>query len=271
MNILKKALDDLKYNIPGEILRIAFQDNTNWRQAPVSIDSIILNKVIRNRVLIDANLVGGEMVLIPLNDVTVRYLDTYTSVYEIPLEKTFFRNIISLLSVSYLPTLFSGSPMGGGVGMFQPTSVNDVSSASLRMMNSFANLPPVSTAFIELVGDNTVLIRNEMRISQAYVLRCIIGNEENLNNISIRSFQNFSRLCELAVKSYIYNNMIIKLDTAYLQGGQELGAIKSIIEGYSDSEQMYRDYLNEVWRPVAFMNDTQSHIRHIKMMVNPGI
>jgi len=211
------------------------------------------------------------MLLVQLNDIQPLYLDTYTTIYEIPLAKTLYRKIMSVLSVSYMPNLYSSSNMGSGIGMVQPATMNDVSSAALRLSNSFSNLPPISSAQIEIVGENTVLIRNEMRIPQAYVLRCMVANDDELNNINIRSYQNFSRLCELAIKSYIYNTMIIKLDTAYLQGGQELGAVKNYIDGLSDSEEMYRDYLNNVWRATAFMNDRVSYERLLKLQINPGI
>lgn len=271
MNIFKKVINDIQFSIPQEILKIAFQDTNNWRQAPVSIDEMIMMKVLRHRVLIDANLVGGEMTLIPLNDIQPIYLDTYSTVYGIPLTKTLYKKIISVLSVSYMPNIYSNSNMGNGVGMVQPANMNDVSSAAQRLVNSHSNMPPISTAYIELVGENTVLIRNEMRIPQAYILRCILANDDNLNNIHIRSFPNFSKLCQLAVKSYIYNTLIIKIGSVYLQGGQELGYIKDYIDTLSDSEEMYNTYLNEVWRPTAFMNDTHSYTRFLKMMTNPGI
>jgi len=271
MNILRKALDDIKFSIPNEILKIAFQDAYNWRQSPSSIDELMLNKVIRSRVLVDADIVGGQMILVPLDGIVPRYENQFTLVFDIPAERLMHRSIISVLSVSYLPNALTSSQMGAGIGYINPNTMNDVSSAAQRISNSMSNIPPVSNAFIELIGDNVIMIRDELRMSNIYLLRCIVANESNLNNINIRSYGNFSKLCILAVKAYIYNKLIINIDSAYLSGGQELGAVRSYIETLSDSNQMYNDFLNEVWRPTAYMNDTPSYNRLLRMMVNPGI
>lgn len=271
MNILSKALDHIKMTIPVEVLRVAFQDDLqNWRQAPVGIDEMIMDKVIRPRVLIDANLVGGSQVLISLEGLVPKYGDYYSAVYEVPMERTSYRHIISVLSVNYLPFVASG--MRGAMGGMMPaTNSNDIAMAGSRLMDSHSSIPAVSTANCELIGANTVLIRDQFRMASTYILRCIIGNEENLNNISQRSYLSFATLCQLAVKSFIYNRMIIRMDQAYLAGGQELGAFKNYVESLSDMEEMYQTYLRETWSGTAFMNDQLSHDRFIKLQISPGI
>lgn len=265
-------MDDLKYRIPIELLRIAFKDNLqNWRKAPVSLDEQILLKIIRPRVLIDANLVGGQTVVVSLESLSPKHIDTYTVIYEIPAELVMYRDIMSVLSIGYLPMSSAYGSMGAGQGTVNPTSMNDVMSAAQRMGDSLSNIPNVSNATVELIGYNTVLVRDQQRVTNSYQLRCVIANDDNMNNISQRSYLSFGKLCELAVKSYIYNKLIVAIDDAYLSGGQELGSIKTIIESYSDSEQMYNDYLNEVWRPTAFMNSTIDYSRFIKLQISPGL
>ena len=94
---------------------------------------------------------------------------------------------------------------------------------------------------------------------------------ENLNNISPRSWEAFAKLCVLAVKAFIYNELLIEIDQAYLQGGQELGAFKNYVDGLSDANDMYLTHLKEVWMVTAVMNDVHAHTRIIKLMVNPAV
>jgi hypothetical protein len=272
MNILTKALDNIKFSIPYEVLRAVFRDDVaNWRQAPVSLDTIIMNKVIKPRVLVDANLVGGTQAVIPLDGLNCTYVDNYSFMYVIPPERCTNREIVSVLSVGYLP--YAGAFGFGGINQVMPSmgTMNDFAQAGQQLMDSHSNMPSISTATAELVGYNTVLIRDSQRITASYTLRCILANDSNLNNINPRSHIAFANLCVLAVKSFIYNTMIIKMDQAYLSGGQELGAFKNYVESLSDSEEMYNTYLRETWRVTAFHNDQASFERFIRIQISPGL
>ena len=65
--------------------------------------------------------------------------------------------------------------------------------------------------------------------------------------------------------------MIIKIDQAYLTGGQELGAFKNYVENLSDAEENYQTYLKEVMQKVFFMNDSSNYNRFIALQMNPSI
>lgn len=272
MSILAKALNDIKFSIPFEVLRVAFKDDlANWRNAPVSLDTQIMDKVIKPRVLIDCDLVGGAQAIVPLDGLPAKYVDNFSFIYEIPPDRVANREIMSVLSVGYLP--YAGSFGYGAVNqpMASPGSMSDFASAGQRVMDSVSNLPVVSTATCDLIGYNTVFIRDSQRLTATYSLRCIIGNDTNLNNINPRSHLAFTLLCTLAVKAYIYNKLIIAMDQAFLSGGQELGAMKNYVDTLADSEQMYRDYLNNTWRNVAFHNDHTSFERFIRVQISPGL
>lgn len=271
MNIISIALDNLKYRIPLAVLQETFKDTQNWRRSPASLDELIMVSVIRPRVLVDANLVGGQMANIPLDGLNPEFVDTYTAIYHIPKERTQNRSILSALSVGYMPQSASYNSAGGNYGNVAPQSMTDLTSATQRVADSFSGIPPVSNAYVELVSENTILLRDQFRVTAAYFLRCILGHDEMLNNINPRSYLNFAKLVEHAVKSYIHNTMAIKIDQAYLSGGQNLGVFKEIVDSYSDAEENYQTYLREVWQAVSFMNDTHSHNRLLKLMVNPGL
>lgn len=211
------------------------------------------------------------MAIISLEGLPPKYIDTYTVIFEIPTDRTAGREIVSVLSIGYLPQMAAFNTAGNGMGTVSPNSMSDLMSASQRVMDSHSNVPTISNATCDLVGFNTLLVRDQMRVTAAYQIRCMLANESNLNNINPRSYLAFTKLCTLAVKSYIYNHLLISIDQAYLQGGQELGSFRSYVESLADSEEMYRTYLTEVWQKTAFMNDNPSFSRFIKSQLSPGI
>lgn len=266
MNPITKAVDDLKFRIPRDILKQIFQDKTySWRNTPISLDEQILNQVIRPRVLVDCNLVGGTEALIPLEGAEKEHIESYITVYKIPKDFTQKRSIMSVLSISYMT-----SALGAGVAgsyNYKSCSITPSLMAGQAMMDAFGPMPQVSSAKVQLIGENTIMVRDTVPPVGYGYLRCILANDENMSHIQMRSIPTFCKLCELAVKSYIYNEYIITMDKGQLYGGQELGTFKQIIDGYADSESMYQDYLRDVWGAVAFMNDNESFTRFLKINI----
>lgn len=272
MNALTKAVDEIKFRIPYEVLREAFKDQNNqWKRAPVSLDESIISKLIRPKVIVDCNLVGGETVLISLEGLQASFADGYTTVYEIPGDRVQYRSIISVLSVGYAPFASFNNSGGTGYGTMVSQSANDVSMAAQRIGDAMSSSPPVSNAQAELVSHNTIAVRDQYRVTASYQIRCVLANDDNLNNISPRSYMAFCKLCELAVKAYIYNTLVIRIGQAFLQGGQSLDEFKSVVESYSDAGQMYQDYLRDSWQSIAFMNSQVNYTRLLKLQISPGL
>jgi hypothetical protein len=279
MNPLAIAVQNIKYNIPDELLQIAFKSllpNLNYREVDqyISIDEQILSLIIRPRVLLDCNLVGGEQAIIPLDGIVPTYLDNYAMVYRIPKSKTQNRSIISALSVGYLPYLSSGYGSTApylGYGATTMNGSSEITTTAMRIMDSLSSIPPIGNANVQLIGENMVLIKDSFRTTQSYFLRCILANEENLGNLSPRSYPEFSKLCLLAVKSYLYNFLIVKMDQGFIVGGQTLGSVKNIIDSYVDSEEQYQAQLREVFSKVLFMNDQPTYTRFLRSQINPTI
>lgn len=266
MNIISKALNEISYRIPNQILKEVFTDKTyRWRDTPISIEDQITNKVIRPRVMIDCNLVGGTEAFIPLEGVEGEMIDNFTTVYRISKDKTQNRSIMSVLSVSF--TTQSLASAAGALSGINPNSVSPQGLAGMAMMDSFSPIPMTSTARVTLIGENTIMIRDTSPVISSAYLRCILGNDENLANIQMRAIQPFCKLVELAVKSFIYNESIIKIGMAQLSGGQDLGKYKEIVEGYADSEELYQEFLIKQWAAISLFNDSGSTNRLIKLMV----
>ena len=155
----------------------------------------------------------------------------------------------------------------GSVGAYAGQENTALMSSMQALVASYDKIPMTSTARCQLIAENTILIRDSIGFAPNGWLRCVLANDENLGNIQLRSYKHFSQLVEYAVKSYIYNELIINLDQGELQGGQTIGVFKEIIQGYSDAEQNYKDYLTDVWEAVAFMNDSEGYSRYVRLIL----
>ena len=256
MNALTKALSEIKFNIPPEVLQIGFVENFNRVNHIVSLDERILNSVIRARVLVDANLAGGVVAKIPISNCRYFEVNRGEWVIEVPKNLTQGKSIVNLLSLVAYGSATSGFPVN---------NVSPLISATNTMFNNMTHENIVQTSRLELIGDNTVLVEDPSVAIFNSTLRCNLEFSSDLGELNPRYYHVFSKLCVLGVKSYIYNNCKVKLDQGYVYGGHELGSIGDIIDGYSDAEEMYQEHLNTVFKKVAYMNSSDNMARLIKI------
>lgn len=264
MNIISKALEDLKRRIPPQVLNYAFKASPDegWRARPISLDERIMRDVIRPRVLVDCNLVGGSEITVSLIGLLADRGPDFTTVYRIPKERTQGRTITSALNITFT----SPDSLNYGAGTSQQGG-SMLMRLGQAMMDAHGAIPNISSADIDIIGENVIMVRSPMLMPGYAYLRCVVGNDEHLSHIKLSSYHHFCKLVEYAVKSHIYNSTVVDLDMGALSGGQALGAIKNEIEKYSDHEQMYEDYLAKTWMKVARMNDAEGHARDIRRMV----
>lgn len=263
MNALRKSLDDLKFTIPKPILETVFvKRHSNYRIAAPSLDEQILNSVVRPRVYIDTNLVGGAEILVPLLGLAGEEVNTTDMVYRIPKNLTQNRSIMSVLNITYVDPssmVSAGSFSSCGVTLEQTQADN--------LLNALSPLPMISTGRVTIIGENVVLVRDSIRIPTNSYLRCIVAHDEAMSHIQPRSYKAFCKLVEYAVKAFIYNEYIIEVDMGELRGGHNLGKFKDIIEEYSDANELYETYLTEKWQKISFCNDRESYGRFVKLIV----
>jgi hypothetical protein len=260
---ISKALDEVKFRIPRPILETVFINRSlHWKQTPASVDEYIMNCVVRPRVLVDCNLVGGAEVFIPLEGISAEHPMDYISIYRIPKSLTGGRSIMSVLNISFTdPTRYTSQ---AAVAQLQNTAVLNAAAA---VMDSHSPLPMNSSAEVQLIGENVVMVRDTMILPANVFLRCVLANDEQLAHLQLRSYRPFARLVELAVKSYIYNEYIIRMDQGEIFAGMNLGKFKDIVESYADAEELYQTFLTEKWQKIAFMNDGETWRRHLRTMM----
>lgn len=262
MNAIIKAVQDIKFNIPLEVLQVGFVENFDRVNHITSLDDRIINSVIRPRVLVDCNLIGGVTVKIDIDKCNVLQLPTREYIVEVPKNLTSNRPIIACLSL-----------VANHIGMLHNPYMgnNDILTQGTHMMNSLATETVIQTSKLELIGENTILVNEPHMGLLNATIRVIIAYDDMLTNLHPRSFLEFSNLCRLAVKSYIYNNCTVKLDQGYIWAGHELGKLGEIIESYADAEEMYKEHLETVMRRVLFYNDPNNTARLIATMLGNTI
>ena len=277
-NALIYAIAEISQQIPRELLHSGMMiDEQEYTANLTTIDDKILRKVIRKRVMLDANIIGGIEMVIPLNNVQPSFYEQFYTVYQVPPEYTMNREIISALNLTSMPATgyfgqnatgqLSSSMYNGNV----TSGYNSVMNAADRIGNAASSGGVMSNANIEIVGYNTLLVYAHYRMLANFGIRVLIENDSNLNNIQPRSFKNFSYLCVLAVKAYLYIKLNIAINSGYLSGGQELGVFKDVLNSYEGAEEEYRTYLREVWAPTAYMNDVTRYSRYIGSMLTSGL
>ncbi|MNU92858.1 hypothetical protein D3C71_827860 [compost metagenome] len=266
MNPIQKAISDVKASIPREILERTFMKpdsiayGTRSSYSPTSLDFRIRTAVIEGNVLPDCNLVGGTEVTIPLSSVIPQLVSDYNVIYRVPKSLTQNRSILRLLHLTF---------GDGGVVGSQNLAIQGRSAmmdGAQGVLQAHLPIPIVSTANLELVAENTVMVKDNITMPGNPYLRCVVEGDTELNHLQPTSYKAFSKLVVLATKAYIFNNIAIPMDQAALSGGMALGRIREIVDGYSDAYEQYDTYFEEVWRKVAIFNDPEANKRHLKLI-----
>lgn len=261
MNPVGYSLKQVRQKIPKEVLNKIFLSNVEHRfRQPTSVDVEIRQKVIEDRVMVDCNLVGGTETWIDLTSLPRENIDPYSWVYRIPKHMTNNRSITRALSIGY------GTGVPIGMGYNQPAKSNALMDAAAGLINSNSPIAQISTAEVQLVGENTILVSNAMTLPMTAYLRCWLENDSAFNHIQPTSYMDFATLVVLATKAYIWVNAQIPMDKGFIFAGNELGRFTSIVDSYSDANEMYETHFNETWRKVAHFNDPVAHKRHLTMI-----
>lgn len=275
MNPISYSLDQISRAIPLDILEKTFisipfgrEPNEPTYQTksrlPVSLDERIRFEVIETWVKVDCDLVGGTEIEIPLERVERQIVDMFNYIYRVPKMMTNGRRIIRPLSIGF----GEGAVLAGS--NLAPSRGNALLDAASGLLNSSLPIPIVNSAQIHLIGENTILVNDNIALPMNIYLRCWLENDDNFNHIQSTSYPAFAKMVVLAVKAHIYNKMAIPMDRGVIYAGNELGRFKEIIDSYSDCYEQYCTYRDEIWRKTAIMNDYKGHTRLLRRTLGGG-
>lgn len=261
MTAVTKALSDIKATIPLEILKLGFQgevDAFTQRNLITSLDDRILTNVIRKRVLVDCNLIGGITTVVPVSGCDIVQTRMNEFVINVPKTLTSNKSIVSVLSLVANLTHTSNTlaPVGS-------VNTSPILSATANMYNSMKTINVIETSRLELIGDNTIIVEEPAISVFSASLRCNLEYDDNMSTLSSRFMLAFAKACILACKSWLYTNLIVKLDQGKLYGGHELSVITDIVNNYQDAEEQYQEYLTTMLQKILFMADNRKITRYI--------
>lgn len=244
-NIVKYGTGRIISEIPPQILEKAFNAHPQYGVGLFkSRAELIADEVIRKRVIVDCNIVGGEQRSISLDGIPGKSVGD-ALIYKIPLKKTGGRHIISVMG---LETTEAGSQMN-----------------SLSMVNAANGPETLNSSKVELVGPNCIAVETVVP-GIGMFLRCMLANDPELSNFNQKSYLAFGELCVLAAKSIIYNKLIITLGESGSNGGNTNAATQSIIDSYADATELYNEFINKRWRKISMMTDTVTNNRILEMI-----
>ena len=123
---------------------------------------------------------------------------------------------------------------------------------------------------LRLIGENVIFIENVQPFTYYQEMECLVENDKAMANLPPAYYKFFSKLVILAVKSYIYNACIINMDEAYIESGASIGVLKSIVESYADSNELYDTYFDETWIKISNMSDQTRYEQHIRGSISFG-
>lgn len=263
MNAVSKALDEVMFRIPRQVLEAVFLNRSRvWNAPPESMSSRILNSVLRPRVFIDCDLIGGTEAYVRLEGLGFDRPNDFTTIYRIPKDRTQGRVITAVLNITF------NDPTGTSYyGLSTGCQSTQLMALAQGLVDTAGTIPVTTTSTVQLIGENVVMVKDTTLLPSTTFLRCILANDETMSHLQLRTYRQFSKLVELAVKAYVYNELVINVDIAELYGGHALGRFKEIIDGYADANELYETYLREKWQRISLMNDAESYGRFLRLVV----
>jgi hypothetical protein len=249
MDTINHILKYIYLNIPEEILNYVFKSDKN-----LSMDSIIKEKIIVDIVLRRCNLYTGKLKKILLkesykiktrSDIEFLVYSEY-SLYKIPPQARENKDILDVISV-YPSTEYASNIVGYDVTPNRASNVSEAVLDSITGDNIFI------TPDVKILDNNVILLTPPQPIVSTWIANCMLKYDEYFTNLSPNAIRYVEKLGLYATQQYIYNKLRVQLDKGFLIGGQELTAIKNVVDEYKDARNKF-DQVFEDFRGAAFFD-----------------
>jgi hypothetical protein len=258
-NVINNLLKDLYRKVPMEILNEAFYRLR--KESNRSLDALIKEYIIVDVVLSNCNLYAGKVKNIVLyqqygKDIDDTMLHAAMSgnygVYAIPPEARENRPIVAVLDVAY-PTTMAIYGTFPNIGVTGRSVANGID----EMLSSFTHEPAYVTPTPMLIDGDAGIIQLSPPASLHvdWILSCMLAYDKEFTNISLNMLNPLKNMVEYAAKSFIYNELIIKINQGYLQSGLQLESVRSMIESYADANEKFDEALRKFRGASTFSQD----------------
>lgn len=272
MDAVTYAVSKVKQSIPRQLLDEAFKPQ---RYDPIrsvrsydnvltqSIDDLIRTKVIDAMVAPDLENFAGTEDTIPLHLAERIPYDPWNVCFRFKERDLGGRTINKVHEVTY------GSALGFGVGNFGEhhygTTRNALAEVGRDINRATVGTPSTGTAYVELIGPNTILINDINIVTGFTYLRCTLSYDKYFNEIKPAYRFDFAKFVVLATKAYIYNQLVFEVDEGVIRSGKVIETFKQTLDKYEDSLEMYHTELETTMAKIAIMNDTEQYRKVMKL------
>lgn len=270
MDAVSYCVSKIRQHIPRQLLDEAFKPQ---RYDPIrsvrrydnvlsqSLDDLIRTKIMEGMVGIDLEQIAGTEDLIPISMAERIPYDPWNVVYRFNKKDLGGRNIIKVHEI------LLGYNLGYGVGGYgeQNRSKDMLTSVARDISRATIGVPSTGSAYVELIGPNTILVNDINIISGYTTVRCTLTYDKLFNEIKPAYRRDLAALSVLAAKAYIYNHLVIDVDEGVIRAGKTLGSFKQTLDKYEDSIQMYEEMIDTTISKIAIMNDTEQYRKVMKL------
>ena len=243
----------IKAKLTPQILELAFLKDGKYS----TIDEGIKQEVIRERVLLDVNLVATRMGIIPLKNEWIRetryenvetfaaYMYNSTQLW-IPPQARENRNIASVVRVMSSVTQ-PGAPFlstltgwyGGG---------NTVGNMGDAILGSHTLRGAGFAPYAINEGNNYIRIMGTFpdTFMDGLALQCTLEYDEEFTNADQNFIYAIRDLCICATKNHIYHKLVISIGESQVVAGMDIGVVKDIVMGFANADDEYDHLLKKV-------------------------
>jgi len=245
--------------IPKPILQAAIRKYNLDNKTTYTITSFIQEVIMDKVVLPETNLSGGLVKTIPLRAEWMESMkgdhggyagdDGPYSLFRIPPEARDNKPISNILSLQYpYNTYLGGGVNSSDIGVGGYCLVDQVD----ELLNSYTLSRPRNHPVARLLSGDLIKITPTQYAAQNWLLTCRIDFDSTFTNLHDHAVPILANLVLYATKQWIHTNLLIDIDRAWMETGQDIGTFKSIIEGYSDAAQQYQEEMIK-WRGVSWL------------------
>jgi len=254
MNAIEYAKKYIMDEMEDKLLTFCF--TPKYGANLVSIPSIIENKIIRNIVVAELNMLEGVEKKVPISAANVKYSAEGIMLLEIPKK---YLNNSPILSVDSIVTAPYNTYMNTVQGGFQ--------GAVEKLFRTHADLDMYSNVKLEVISENLIKIENIEYFDPYSIINLRVQNNPNMNNLPTQTHIPFAELCLIAVEKWIYKKKRIEINSNVLKGGVELSILKEIVDEYSDRDELYKEKRKKM---IAIINMADQRFRNTRIKAGVG-
>lgn len=231
--------------IPEEIIELAFKKRKTFER-DYTLDQMVTTYIIHNRVLKMLNLFGGkikQIFLLPqyMEKLHRELLDAAAAtspfaIYRIPPEVREDLDIIDVLDVQFISQVnlnLQASPF--------INHSNSMGSFGHAILDSNTGENMYSTSNVEVLNGNLIRLTPPPYALYNYVVTVRLEHDKEFTNLSNNVIDTLADYAVACTKMFIYNKLIVALDKAYVEAGNEISAVKMIVDTYADAAQRCKE------------------------------